>query len=358
MALLDPRSGERLAVWGNVDGEHMIPPNAISDILWQLVVADLVEFLENHSLADDALGPAHYREKSWAVRTRRVTPSPCQPPLQSTAIMDDEEAAIAAAVAASLAESRNPEIEIEDHTSSSDKDYLGEEDEEDDMSSSDSLTQDDVSKESEHSSESQEAEDDDMSMDISPAPSHIATTPSQPVAIPSRGRDPTPSSVESLSLSYIERMESRFRSSTDPALLENRRLRQEQDEDLARSIEADRRRVQAEEAEAAKRASTKAEQLAADARLPSEPAENAAAVLTIAIRLPGGVRITRRFNSFDFLRSVADFAISKTGFVHITQRAPGAVLRIPGAPLKATTWDVKLSELALSNRTMFVLNSE
>lgn len=366
LALLDPRSGERLAVWGNTDGEGMVSHNAISDGLWNLVLDEINEFLKTHSLEEDALGPAHFQEKPWAVRTRRVAPraSSSTPEIPPTSVMDDEDAAIAAAIAASLAEAAS-----NDEGSSSDDDYQNDDessDSSDETLSSESVNQDEVGAAEQGSSSADEdatlsedsSEQDSTSMDISSSDSEPRRAVSMPVSIPSRGEVPTPSSVESLSHSYIERMESCFRSNTDPALLEARRLRAEQDEELARSLQEDRKRMREEELVAKRRAAKKVQQVAADARLPEEPGEGMPGVFTIALRLPGGSRTARRFNSFDKLSSIADFAIAQVGCVDITKKAPTTVLRIPGVPFEASSWETKLSELALSSRTMFVLSAE
>lgn len=371
LALLDPRSGERLAVWGNVDGQNMMSHNAISHNLWNVVLDDLKTFLKTHSLDDDALGPAHFREKSWAVRTRRIAQGPSSPSLQPTSVMDDEDTAIAAAIAASLAETERTTPEDDQDASSWEYGYPEDGYPEDDDSSGDMYSNYGMTQDGDGSAEQGSTEGDEnvtlsersselgsATMDISTSTAGLRRTASMPVPIPPRGREPTPSSVESLSLSYIERMDSCLRSSTDPALLEARRLRQEQDEDLARSLQEDRKRIREEELEVAKRAAEKAQKLAAEARLPDEPGEGAEGVFTIALRLPGGLRITRRFNSFDKLISVADFAIANIGCVQITRRTPTTVLRIPGFKIQPSSWGTQLKEMSLSSRTMFILNTE
>lgn len=365
LALLDPRSGERLAVWGNADNEGMESYNSISNDLWTLVLDELEVFLDSHSLEDNALGPVHFQEKSWAVRTRRVAEpaSVSCPNLPSTSVMDDEEAAIAAAIAASLAEADSNEQRSSDDEYSEDSDSSGSSDE---ILSNDSMPRegntsadqtssgvDEISAPSEDSNDTGLA-----SMEISPRLAEPRRPISMPVPIPFQTTDPNPSSLESLSYSYIERMESRFRSNTSPELLKVRRLRQEQDEELARSLQEDRKRMHEEELAAAQHAAEKTQQLAAAARLPNEPREGSEGALTIALRVPGGGRIARRFAGGDKLMSVVDFATAEVGCVDLLTKAPNRVLRIAGGQVKAMSWETKLEELGLSRRTMFILNTE
>ena len=365
LALLDPRSGERLAVWGNQDGQGMESYNSITDDLWDVVLEDLDKFLESHSLEDGALGPVHLREKSWAVRTRRVTEraSVSCPNLPPTSVMDDEEAAIAAAIAASLAEAENNDQKSSDNDYSDDCDSSGSSDE---ILSTDSIAGEGTTSAEQASSGSEEtatpsegsSEVGSSSIDISTRLDETRRAVSMPVPIPSRAQDPSPSSIESLSHSYIERMDSRFRSNTNPALLEARRLRQEQDEELARSLQEDRKRNLEERLAAAKRAAEKTQRLAAVARLPDEPLEDSAEALTIALRVAGGARIGRRFSGRDKLRSVADFATAEIGCIDLLSKDPKRVLRIAGGELSAGSWETRLGEMGLSRRTMLILNTE
>lgn len=359
VALLDPRSGERLAVWGNVDGQNMAAPTQLNPTFWSAVLADLDDFLKAHSLEDGALGPAHYQQKSWRVRTRRVVEQPPSTSSMLASTMNDEEAAIAAAIAASLADS-NPVKPDEEQTSST-------EDGSEPFYSSDSMTQDDdeftgessggddgVRKDSFETSNDGQMEE----MDITGSGMAIQHARSQPINVLPQRQDPMPSSLESLSLSYIERMESRFRSSMDPALVEARLLREEQDAEYAKSVQEDRQRVQEEREAAVKRELQKEQQLSAKTRLSEEPPKGSANVVVIALRLPGGMRIARRFSSFDRLERVADFAISEIGCVGILDTTPREVLRLPGGNVEAEKWDVEIRDMNLGNRVMFVLHVE
>lgn len=363
LALLDPRSGERLAVWGNDGrGTHA---DGIDDALWELVVEDLAQFLDNHSLEDGALGPAHHREKPWAVRTRRVK-DPKSDKLPPTSVMDDEDAAIAAAIAASLQDVREDSYDSE---SDDDHDCDDEHEDEDDVFSGGASLQDeddgnDVNTVPDDFSDNRSMETGTTQSGASTPQSgavpmssrlgNIPPPPRRPVLAPSRG-DPIPSSLESVSSSYLERMDSCLRSSTNTALMEARRLRQEQDAELAASLQEDRQREERELLEAERAAAKKRTILDATARLPDEPVEGPNAV-TIAIRLLEGKRIMRRFNSFDPLQSVADFAIAETGCISVIDKSPAAALRIAGVKLTGLGWNTALRELGLSSRTMIILN--
>lgn len=370
IALLDPRSGERLCVWGNVDGEGMEAYNVLDVPFWETIVKDLLEFLKNHSLEDGHLGPTHQQEKPWSVRTRRVTDSKGDVNLPPTSMMDDEEAAIAAAIAASLAEATGQdEVDEEDIATSNDGNHSDEMYSEDD---SDERDDDDSSDEN----DDQTMENDDIrpTSDTTTNDEDNSTTPSvgspndrriaiqenassrHPIAIPTMTPMIGPSSVESLSSSYIERMESCFRSSVDPELMEVRRLRQEQDAELAASLEADKRRAKIEEDEAASLAQKEDMQKAAERRLVEEPKEKDPKSITIAIRLGNGSRIMRRFHSSHRLLNVADFIIAKTGFCEITNKVPSLALRTPGGSVNAMNWDTYLQDMDLCSRTMFILD--
>lgn len=366
LALLDPRSGERLAVWGNIDGKNMAAPTKLDVAFWSQVLRDLENFLKVHSLEDGALGPAHYREKPWDVRTRRVLEQPADSNATSTSVMDDEDAAIAAAIAASLAESGAARTN-QDQTSSIGDPSQEEEEDHETFYSSDSMTQDEYDSSNNGSQDDGDSINRGLSetgnnnegeeMDITGRGGSMLGTRSQPIAIFPQRRDP-PSSVESLSLSHIERMESRLRSSMDPDLIAARLLREEQDAELAKSLQEDRLRAQEEREAAAKRELRREQQLLAKARLGEEPLDGSANVVVIALRLSKGVRIARRFYSFDRLERVADFAIAETGCAKILDKTPRQVLRIPRGTVEAERWDVKIGDLKLGNRVMFVVDME
>lgn len=263
--------------------------------------------------------------------------------------MDDEQAAITAAIAASLAHSA-PHTHTDNHNTNSsseeEDDCYPVDDDEDDMSSSDSIAE-------VYSSLTATAP---VLMDIDSVPTSTPVDMGTRILIPSRHRDPVASSVESVSSSYLERMDSRFRSSTNPEVLESRRLRQEQDDLMAQSLQDDRRRIRDEEAVAASQHTKKAVRLAAEERLPREPDVNDTNVLAVALRLPSGGRLMRRFQIFDRLRSVADLAIAENGCAGILDSSPSEVLKVPGESLAANSWDVALGDLGLGRRTMFILN--
>ncbi|PXF48066.1 UBX domain-containing protein 5 [Gracilariopsis chorda] len=344
IALLDPRSGERLCVWGNEEGANM-DGNQISEQLWSKVQQNLVHFLESHSLEDDALGPMHTQDKPWAVRTRRI--SQTDGTSASSSVMEDEEAAIAAAIKASLADAGLSSDTFNDDDSDMDRS-------ENSTSTDGNQTLDELVSAS--SNDDQSDERSNVDLDIPDRPQRDLPPPSTPIQIPLRRADTLPpSSVESLSSSYMERMDSRFRSFQDPQLVEIRRLREEQDAELARSLQEDRERERKEHDEANRKALVKEHMLNAAARLPDEPPEDSQC-LTIAVRLSGGKRITRRFKHSDMLQSIADFVIAESGIIALAKAEPCLALKSAGAPLKRVSWHVQLSELSLSNRTMFTLN--
>ncbi|KAI0566648.1 Ubiquitin-like protein [Gracilaria domingensis] len=346
VALLDPRSGERLCVWGNVDGANM-DQNRISEHLWSTVQESLHKFLEQHSLEDGALGPLHTQDKPWAVRTRRM--SHAVESFPSTSVMDDEEAAIAAAIKASLED-------VAAGNSVFDNDHVSDMDRSDDTDSTDATPTLDDYGPSSSSNDGEGDQSSDVDIELTSHPQPVLPQPSRPILIPERRRDAAvPSSVESLSSSYMDRMQSSFRSSANPQLVQFRRLREEQDAELARSLQEDRARERKELAEAEHKAAVKEHMLNAAARLPDEPTENSNC-LTIAIRIGGGKRITRRFNRSDLLQSVADFVIASSGIISLAKAEPCLALKTAGPPLKRVSWQTRLSDLGLSNRTMFTLN--
>lgn len=378
-ALLDPRSAERLIVWGNADGDGLEHGN-ISDTLWQEVQEDLVHFKENHSLTDDALGPLHREEKTWAVRTRRVSNTHSAPVLQPTSLMDDEHVAIAAAIAASLAEP-TPQNERTNEHSNEDTDYgqmytdtdsshshddvnQPETDSESDFVNTQS-TDDEDDKQSDQSHQSHQSHQSDqshqstarsLSDSVSTPPTPLPPPPERPMLVPSRG-DLLPSSVESLPSSYLGRVQSCLRSSTDPTLNQTRQLVQEQDAELAAALMEDRQREENERNEVRQELAHKEAVMAATTRLPPQPSPDDVAALTIAIRLSSGKRLERRFNNFDMLASVADFVVSETHCVGVMDKEPAAALRSFGMNIHPLTWQTPLSGMVLGRRTVFTLTT-
>lgn len=116
------------------------------------------------------------------------------------------------------------------------------------------------------------------------------------------------SSVESVSSSYLERLSSTLRSSTDPALLESRRLRRMQDEELQASLQSDRAREaklhQLNMAHARRRAAV----MNAQARL----AQVSSGPVEIVLRFNDGTRERRAFASDVMMRTLMDVIVVVT----------------------------------------------
>ena len=144
-------------------------------------------------------------------------------------------------------------------------------------------------------------------------------------------------------------MASCLRSSADPALAERRRLREEQDAELQEALLKDRAKADATaRAEASVRDAT--------ARLPAEPAEEDPKTLCIAIQLPDGEQLARRFPPYAKVRALVDLVTASD--VPVPGAAfskVAAVFSSPGLDLSAATWNMTLAELKLSRRSMFLL---
>lgn len=419
VALLDPRSGERLHVWGEPSHED---GDAI-EFDWEEVVSYLETFLAQHSIEGHDLGPLHHRDKPWAVSTRRE--SPAIDTLPPTSAMDDEEAAIAAAIAASLAESRKT-TEEDDYEMDDDDEFDDIEDDEDEHQIEDDSGVEGGAESSPAESDiagndiplidisSNSAESDttnssrsipaavpipnswsdivsagtpvsypgvqvgggsDSDGDSNPATPSIAIPglrPSlrdtsrrmsmspgilarnrMPARSPALSRTPTfaPSSVESLSSSYLDRAHSRLRSAHDPSLLESRALRLQQDAELAASLEADRRKER-EKREAEERV-RRAQQEREDARnrLPPEPTQG----ISVALRMPDGSRVTRKFDPKNKLTSVADLCLAHSG-VNIVDKPPSQVLWNRASLKKDAAWNADIGDVCTDTRVMFIVH--
>lgn len=374
IALLDPRSGERLLIWGNRHNVGMVDRN-LDPTLWHSVLHDLTAFVPLHSLHDMQVGPVHMQQKTWAACTRRVASADATPAqLANTAVMDDEEAAIAAAIAASL---RDAEASC-DNSVSLDDDVSDSEDEQAHNAHQSRHEIDPVDRhiiidghnDFEATSDSSALSRatlsattaDTLSQVSDPGPlfhalpstapvptsaCHIETAvPSKPVDI-ARMPSGTPSSIDSLSSSYLERMASCLRSSTNPELLEARRLRQEQDDELLVALQSDRAREAEEETCMRKSADKKERLLEADRRLGEEPTPDCCSqdVVSIALRLPNGSRVCRMFWNNDCMRAIADFCIVSTDGELIPACRVDAFVRAPGMDMKRIEWSTPLAEV-------------
>lgn len=352
IALLDPRTGERLVVWGE-------PPRAgeeAEEPTWSSIVDALGDFLRTHSLDAGALGPAHHAEKSWAVSTART--SKRAPELPPTSAMDDEEAAIAAAIAASLADIGGEEYE-ESESSDGEDDDIEMEDAADGEESPRP-----ASLQSIHIPRPPPAASASPEPDVSANGSNPCALPlpapseSIPIGPPNRSQRLS-TSVESLAGSYMERLESRFKSANDPGLLADRLLRQEQDAELAEALEADRRKRTAGEEAARRERDLERARVEAAGRLPAEPAAGSSGGVSVAVRLPGGMRVVRRFLGSDKLGSVADLCLSSEGGPDIARERPAVSLKSAGMRLDDAEWKTPLETVcAGAARVMFVVHEE
>lgn len=354
VALLDPRSGERLLVWTRDDGGDSPQDKPPSDCthstvcpqLWDMVLENVSEFLPQHSLEEFALGPTHFREKPYSVRTRRIseTSAGSQHILAPTSVMDDEKAAIAAAIAASLKDIESPsdgDVEMSDNDGADDEELALSSD----TSSEAGLSTPSVSTaiSVDFGGASQSSEQNGKAIPL----------PSKPVVIIRKQANVLGSSVESLSSSYLERMASCLRASTDPALLETRRLRQEQDDELRAALESDRVREAREHEDAMLVRRTQILLAEAQTRLPEEPHKGTG--VCIALRFPDGQRVSRRFNIEDRFSNIGDWAIIATngGLAFSLDLPVQAYLKSVGVVLDEATWHTKLCDMPLGRQAAF-----
>lgn len=361
VAVLDPRTGERLLVWTIQDNLAAPPTSAFGPLslpsqFWHKVIEDISAFIPEHSLDQFELGPVHFRDKPQNVSTRRVTEGHANNAsnLPPTSVMDDENAAIAAAIAASLKDLESPsdgDVDMSDSEHVEDDDDFA-------FSSSQSpetLSEDGLSTPSLSTAASVDTSDLTLS---SPAKTATAIpTPSKSVAIPTNDTTQLGSSLESLSSSYLERMESCLRASNDPQLLEARRLRQEQDDELRQALESDRAREAVEHAHAMRQRETKMIVEMAQKRLPPEPCEPTG--ICIALRLPDGQRITRRFSLNDKLAAIRDLTVVVTegAFRYTKHMSVQSVLRSPGLSLHEYSWETTLNGAKVGKQAAFFVHS-
>lgn len=361
VALLDPRTGERLLVWTS-DGDEVfvVPhstsgPTSLSPQFWHDVVEGISAFVPQHSLEQFALGPVHFNEKPRNVSTRRITGGHTSRTahLPLTSVMDDENAAIAAAIAASLKDIESPsdsgDVEISDSDDADDEgDFT--------FSSSQSpetLSEAGLSTPSASTSASVGYSD----LSALNGGAKAIPTPSELVSIVPRESSQLGTSLESLSSSYLGRMESCFRASKDPELLKARRLRQEQDAELREALESDRAREAAEHAIAMKEHKKNMLIEMARTHLPSEPSVGTG--VCIALRLPDGRRLIRRFGQNDKLAAVRDFITVATegALKHTDDISVQSVLRSSGLALDECSWETTMSDAKVGKQAAFFVHS-
>lgn len=253
VALVDPRSGERLRVWGG-DGEQ-IEKNAL--------LTELMDFVEGNSLVSDA----NIRDR--VPMLRRPSSRSADVLMQDDEDMS-EDAQLAAAIAASMEQSVNMQPEKLQQGSSSRATENG------------GLSRNTVA--------------------------------------PSSGEGGAGSIYADRS---NEREASRFLSATDPTLNRNRSLRAQQDSEFEESLAMDRAIEQSVRAEAlrkeqeAKAEERKAMEIATARKLkrrrvpPVPPPDSKERITELAIRLPTGVRLQRRFLASDTVGNVYDFIQSE-----------------------------------------------
>lgn len=253
VALIDPRSGERLRVWGG-DGEQ---------IEKETLLTELMDFVAGNSLDSDTSIQNHVPV------LRRPSSSSADVLMQDD---DDtsEDAQLAAAIAASMEQSVNVQPEVL-HSGSS----------------------------------SRTAENGALP---------------QNAAVPPSGEGGAGSIHAGRS---NEREASRLLSATDPTLNRNRSLRAQQDSEFEQSLAMDRAIEQSERAEAlrkekeAKAEERKAMEIATARKLkrrrvpPVPPPDCKERITELAIRLPTGVRLQRRFLASDTVGNVYDFIQSE-----------------------------------------------
>lgn len=252
VALIDPRSGERLRVWGG-DGEQIAKGR---------LLADLVDFVERHSLDSDT-----------AIRNRVPVMRRPSSSSEDVEMQDDdnvsEDALLAAAIAVSMEESRDVRPEVLPSGSSS------------------------------------------RAVENGTLPQNIEA--------PLLGSEREGSEV----YADHDREASRLLSATDPTLNRNRSLRAQQDLEFEESLAMDRAIEHSERAEAlrkeqeAKAEERRAREIAMTRKMkrlrvpPVPPPDCKEKITELAIRLPTGVRLQRRFLASDTIGNVYDFIQSE-----------------------------------------------
>lgn len=232
VAIIDPRSGERVAVWGG-DGD----PVKKDDLL-----RALSDFTERNSLEDDCVVVSHpgvQRPQPSQVRAGASASGDAPPAGGSPGVdaMEMEDAQLAAAIAASMEDTEAV------NTVAINSDALNE-------------------------------ETDDLS-----------------------------------------RHASRLLSATDPTLNRDRSLRAQQDSEFQESLAVDRAKEESEREEAERmqlvedqQKAKREQQEAKRRRVPAPPPQDSPAqTAELAIRLPSGKRLQRRFYTTDTMRNVYDY---------------------------------------------------
>jgi len=254
VALLDPRTGERLLVWESSGDPswHLTPERLLSD---------LTDFLDNHSLEQDALGPTHMRKtralEEFAFGAIETASAPGAAdgdfvPTDGDISMMDEDAQMAAAIAASMGEHTGHGINSQ-HTESADG-----------------------------------AADENM-----------------------YSRSPE-----------FQRMLSSAVSRENAELNAQRHIIREQDEEyqMALAIDRSRAEMQRQEQLEAERAALETQRTLEERdarrekiarRVPAEPQAEAAQITELAIRLPSGKRLIRRFRLNHTIQSVLDYVVTE-----------------------------------------------
>jgi hypothetical protein len=268
VAIIDPRSGERLSVWGG-DG---------SAIKKDDIVNALVDFSDRYSLEEGHDRPtARPSSRQEAARTRpgptriRSGAGPSSTRLPSSSldvthseldVMETEDAQIAAAIAAS----------IEERGGTGPAAVPGEDDD--------------------YDVEVVDTNDDVVLLGSGPPQSHTAP------ALPTE----------------MDRHASRILSATDPDLNDARNLRAQQDSEYEQSLALDRAKSESEKDEVARAQRAAAQVEAKRARLSVPPEANCELPTTeLVIRLPSGRRLQRRFLASDTIGDVYDFVDIESG---------------------------------------------
>ncbi|KAA8492193.1 UBX domain-containing protein 7 [Porphyridium purpureum] len=290
VALLDPRSGERLVEWNSSGVEDM------DSLSKSALLENLMEFLDSHSLEGNATGPAH-RRRSNALRKRAADAAAAADVVASQSashgaanhfsdhdVLMDEDAQMAAAIAASLEQTAAP------------------------LSSSVEIDVDAMD-------ESEESGD------------AVAVTSATLNAAPAVGANAHSSAASAFDYGpprYVPPPQGNL----DPVLREARDIRREQDEEYAMALAMDRSREEnAREAEERARLESMQRERALNeqevrkqtkrAEVPLEPppasSGSGGTVTQLAVRMLDGSRRLRRFEARNTVRNVYDFVISETG---------------------------------------------
>uniref|UniRef100_A0A6T6NHI3 UBX domain-containing protein n=1 Tax=Timspurckia oligopyrenoides TaxID=708627 RepID=A0A6T6NHI3_9RHOD len=242
IALIDPRTGERLISWSSG-----VTPQTRLTI--ESLLSALTDFLDNHSLEETHLGPLHRRKTEALAMVAGSQAGPSSAAGTAGHLELDEDAQIAAAIAASLAH---------------------------------------------QTGESSNAD----------SPSNAFNTEDE--------------------MRQYNRFQSTVASSSNPMLNEHRDIRREQDEELQIALAIDRSKAlmqeeaerealrQVEEAEKKERDISDLKMQKAS-RVPQEPSPGSNVQITeLAVRLPDGERLVRRFEALNTIGNIYEFVESCT----------------------------------------------